>query len=187
MTAEPVAKGGKARRLQRGRGNDVAVNPRQVARGRRGRHDGRLKAEVERAARRRVDAHMRHEPGEDHIRHGGRAQVLLKVGLDERVRKMLGDDRLAGLRRDLVADLLDRRRNVVGRPWAGIVPDVEDRDAGVARPRQQTRGFGHGRLDAGELHRARAIRVLAVDHHQRRLAQRGRLVRKAGNVTQCPG
>jgi hypothetical protein len=70
-----------------------------------------------------------HEPGEHQIVSAGLLELGAEVGLEERARVVLDDHRLPRDGGNLVADLADLGRDVIGRSLAGVVHDVEDRDA----------------------------------------------------------
>ena len=89
---------------------------------------------------------------------------------------MLDHDRFPVGRGNLAADLADLGRDVIRRSWAGVVHDVEDRDAAGTGAGQQAGRLGEGVLRAVQLHDTAPVGVLAVDHDQGRVRQRSRLI-----------
>lgn len=84
---EQIGDRGQAGDLQRPRGHDVPIDPRQrPGRGRHGHYGGPV-PEAERPPGRRVDAHVGHKPGEHQIAAGLQAEVQVRAG--ERVRNAL--------------------------------------------------------------------------------------------------
>ncbi len=95
---EEVADRGEAGRLQRRGGHWGTAGSGQLPGGSgAGDHRGMV-AEVEGAARGGVDAHVRHESGQDQVAAGCFAEPGVQVGADERVGVVLDDDGLAGKR-----------------------------------------------------------------------------------------
>jgi hypothetical protein len=111
--------------LTRERRNTLAAGHGQVAGGGRAGHDRRAVAEVEGVPRRGADAHVRHEPGEHQVASAGLVELGAEVGLEERARVVLDEHRLPRDGGNLVADLADLSRDVIGRSPASVVHDVE--------------------------------------------------------------
>ena len=109
---------------------------------------------------------MGHEPGQDKVLFSRRLKPLVQIRADEGIGQVLDDHRLAGPGRDQIGDLADLGTVIIGRAGPGIMGDVEDGGAGVARAGEQPGRFGEGFLDANQGHDAGAIGVLAIDHHQ---------------------
>ncbi len=73
------------------RGQHAAVLSRQVAGRRRGPDHGCPVAQIERAARRRIDAHMGHEPGQDKVLFSRRLKPVVQIRADEGIGLVFDD------------------------------------------------------------------------------------------------
>jgi hypothetical protein len=112
-----------------------------------------------------------HEAGDDQVGLAEALQALVQIRLGEGVRQPLDHRGLVAPGRDRFGDAADLLADVVGRAGTAVVHDMDDRRAGLARPGQQARGLLEGRFDAAQLHDARGVGVLAVDHDHDGLAE----------------
>ncbi|EJW13416.1 hypothetical protein A33M_3836 [Rhodovulum sp. PH10] len=167
------------------RDHGAAQRVAQVA-GRGGAGDHRrLDAEIDRAARRRLDAHVGHEAGEHHRRAVQRMQAVGEVGAGKGVRQALGEHRLAGRRR--------RRRDDLHPTGAGgeraaaalaVMHHVDHRHRLAAGEGEQPAELVERRIDARERQRAVDIFVLGVDHHDHGVGEADQGRRRAGELEQ---
>lgn len=102
--------------MQRGGGHDRAAGARQVARRGRRIDDGRAVSEIEGAAGRRVDAHVRHEAREDQLLAPERREARFEIRPDERIGIRLDDDGFAVRRSDDVRDRSEPVARSYGEP-----------------------------------------------------------------------
>src|SRR5574341_1625665 len=129
-----------------------------------------LVAEIGGLAHRRVDAHVRHHPGDDQVLDSGILQVLFQGGTAEAIREILLDHELAGLRLDRGMDLRalrarqEKSRSRAHREmahvnhWLVLLAEARDDDG----------GFLAGCRGTFQLHRAAGeVVVLDVDDEQR--------------------
>ena len=107
-----------------------------------------------------------------------------EAGLEERARVVLDDHGLPRNGGNLVADLADLGRDVVGRSLAGVVHDVKYRDAVSPGASQHAGRLGKGLLRAVQLHDTAPVGVLAIDHDQCRVRQRSRSIAQPEQAAQ---
>jgi hypothetical protein len=145
-------------------------------RARRGRacDDGRLEAEIDRSARGRLHAHVRHETDQHHVRLLQRGEPAREVRGSESVRQVLCTTASPGAG---VAGEATSKPACPGRMRRRPCPDARCGSPACCSARaraEQLADLGERRLDIRERQLAVDIFALRVDHHDGRFGQRRR-------------